>query len=47
VAEAEAGNFDQAQTELDAALAAAPASDGSKYTYLKERFRRRQRFSNR
>jgi carboxyl-terminal processing protease len=47
VAEAEAGNFDQAQTELDAALAAAPASDGSKYTYLKERFRSRQRFSNR
>jgi hypothetical protein len=47
VAEAEAGNFDQAQTELAAALQEAPAAERGKYTYLEDRFRKRQKYAGR
>ena len=47
VAEAEAGNFDAAQSELDAALEKAPEDKRSKYTYLRDRFRRKQKYASR
>lgn len=47
VAEAEAGDFDEAQTVLDEALEKAPAKERSNYTYLQDRFRRRRKYSSR
>jgi hypothetical protein len=47
VAEAEAGNFDAAQTELEAALEKAPEDKRTKYAYLRDRFRRKQKFASR
>jgi tetratricopeptide (TPR) repeat protein len=47
VAEAEAGRFDDAVTHLKQALDKAPADRRTKYGYLEQRFKNRQKYSGR